>query len=179
MDSKTYYIYHIPGVKIGVSNQVKKRIRNQKYNMKNVEILEKHSDVYKVSYREKELQKQYGYRVDTSYYWETLEAQKHIPIEARVRGGKRAYEVNGNRQGLINKENGHMAKMVQKSAEKCSKPIMQYDRDGNFIREWDSAAIAARELRLDKSSIGRTCNPNNLQLTSGGFIFKYKTIIDC
>jgi hypothetical protein len=40
--------------------------------------------------------------------------------------------------------------MVQKSAEKCSKPIMQYDRDGNFIREWDSAAIAARELRLDK-----------------------------
>ena len=169
---KTYYIYHIKGIKIGVSTQLEIRIRNQKYNMNDVELLETHTDVYKVSYREKELQKKYGYKVDTSYYWETLEAQKHIPIEARVRGGKRAYEVNGNKQGLINKENGHMERMREKTIEKCSKPIKQYSRSGEFIKEWSSLSMAGRFLGLDKSSIMRVCKGK--QETSGGFVFKYK-----
>lgn len=167
-----YYIYHIKGIKIGVSTQLEIRIRNQKYNMNDVEVLEIHTDVYKVSYREKELQKEYGYKVDTSYYWETLEAQKHIPIEARVRGGKRAYEVNGNKQGLINKENGHMERMREKTIEKCSKAIKQYNRSGEFIKEWSSLSMAGRCLGLDKSSIMRVCKGK--QETSGGYIFKYK-----
>jgi hypothetical protein len=169
---KTYYIYHILGVKIGVSKNVKIRVRNQKYT--NYEILESYNDIYEVSYREKELQKQYGYKVDTSYYWETVEAQSKIPREARVKGGKHAAKINGNRQGLINAANGHMERMLKKTIQKCSKPIVQYDENGNFIREWPSSAMAARELGLDKSSICRTCNPNNPQLTSGGFVFKYK-----
>lgn len=169
---KTYYIYHIKGVKIGVSKNVKIRVRNQGYTLDDVEILEEHMDIYKVSDREKELQKEYGYKVDTSYYWETLIAQSKIPIEACVRGGKRAYEVNGNKQGLINKENGHMERMREKTIEKCSKAIKQYNRSGEFIKEWSSLSMAGRSLGLDKSSIMRVCKGK--QETSGGYIFKYK-----
>jgi hypothetical protein len=170
-EAATYYIYHIPGVKIGCTKQLKKRIRNQRYT--EYEILETHTDIYIASDRERELQKEYGYKMDTSYYWETLIAQKHISNEARVRGGKQASKVNGNRQGLINAKNGHMEQMVKRTIEVCSIPIIQCDKDGNFIRKWDSASMAARELGLHKSSICRVCNPNNPQLTSGGYTFQY------
>ena len=54
-----YYIYHIPGVKIGVTQNIKNRVvRIQKCS--NYEILEEHTCVYEVSKREIELQKQYG-----------------------------------------------------------------------------------------------------------------------
>jgi len=66
-----YYIYHIPGTKIGVSHQVEKRIAKQGFT--NYEILEEYSDIYEVSYREKELQKEYGYPVDKAYYYESIE----------------------------------------------------------------------------------------------------------
>ena len=50
-----YYIYHIEGEKIGVSTNPKKRVRAQGYT--DYEILEEHTDVYEVSDREIELQK--------------------------------------------------------------------------------------------------------------------------
>jgi len=57
-----YYIYHIKGVKIGCSTQVNKRVKAQGYT--EFEILEEHIDIYEVSKREIELQKQYGYESD-------------------------------------------------------------------------------------------------------------------
>ena len=66
-----YYIYHIPNVKIGVSQNPKNRVENQGYI--NFQILEEHTDVVIASKREKELQRQYGYRVDRPDYSSTLE----------------------------------------------------------------------------------------------------------
>lgn len=61
-----YTIYHIPGIKIGCSKRVEKRIKEQGYN--NFEILEVHTDIKIASQREHQLQKQYGYRIDKGYY---------------------------------------------------------------------------------------------------------------
>lgn len=61
-----YYIYHIKGVKIGVSTEPEIRVKRQGYS--EFEILECHTDIYEVSKREIELQKQYGYPVDTIPY---------------------------------------------------------------------------------------------------------------
>ena len=68
----TYYIYHIPGVKIGCTDKPKKRIQyRQRYT--EWEILEEHTDIYEASNREQELQKEYGYVVDTIPYWKSIE----------------------------------------------------------------------------------------------------------
>lgn len=64
---KTYYIYHIPGIKIGCTTEPNKRVNDQGYS--NFEILEQHTDIYIASTREQELQKEYGYRVDTVPYY--------------------------------------------------------------------------------------------------------------
>lgn len=66
-----YYIYHIPGIKIGVSSELEKRIKAQGYE--SFEILEQHEDIDIVSKREKELQRQYGYRVDGPDYSSSIE----------------------------------------------------------------------------------------------------------
>ena len=65
----TYCIYHIPGVKIGVTNNVKYRVEQQQgYYEDEYEIIEMSEDINYISKRELELQKQYGYNVDEELY---------------------------------------------------------------------------------------------------------------
>jgi len=65
----TYCIYHIPGKKIGVTNNLKERVtRQQGYTEDEYEILDMSDDISYISHREIELQKQFGYRVDHKLY---------------------------------------------------------------------------------------------------------------
>jgi len=67
----TYAIYHIPGVKIGVTNNIKYRVEEQQgYEPGEYEILEMSEDIDYVSKRELYLQERYGYRVDRQLYKE-------------------------------------------------------------------------------------------------------------
>lgn len=49
--------------------------------------------------------------------------------------------------------------------------IIQYDINGNSLKEWNSICLAAKELNLFKSGIIRCCK--GIQKQCGGFIFKY------
>ena len=65
----TYYIYHIPGKKIGVTNDLYNRVECQQgYEVGEYEVLESSDDIDYISKREIELQKSYGYRVDLKPY---------------------------------------------------------------------------------------------------------------
>ncbi len=65
-----YYIYHIPERnKIGVAVDVTRRMIEHKWKGF-YEILETHTCEFKVSDREIELQRQYGYTVDKKKYWQ-------------------------------------------------------------------------------------------------------------
>jgi len=65
----TYCIYHIPGVKIGVTNNVYNRVEKQQgYRDNEYEIIEMSDDINYISQREQELQKKYGYPVDEELY---------------------------------------------------------------------------------------------------------------
>ena len=66
---KEYTIYHIPGKKIGVTNDLYSRVEQQQgYDVGEYEILESSNDIDYISKREIELQKEYGYRVDLKPY---------------------------------------------------------------------------------------------------------------
>tara|TARA_R100001594_G_scaffold29272_1_gene54713 strand:+ start:461 stop:1294 length:834 start_codon:yes stop_codon:yes gene_type:complete len=65
----TYCIYHIPGKKIGVTNNLEDRVtRQQGYTEDEYEILDMSDDICYISHREIELQKEYGYKVDRKLY---------------------------------------------------------------------------------------------------------------
>jgi NTP pyrophosphatase (non-canonical NTP hydrolase) len=65
----TYYIYHIPGKKIGVTRDLNKRVTKQQgYEPHEYEILEETEDIDEASYIERMLQEEFGYRVDEIPY---------------------------------------------------------------------------------------------------------------
>lgn len=55
----------------------------------------------------------------------------------------------------------------------CSKPILQFTRGGEFIREWSSASECARELGLSSVSGIRKCVLGERK-TAFGYVFKRK-----
>ena len=64
-----YYLYHIPGKKIGVTRNLNNRVTlMQGYKEGEYEVLEQSEDIDFISDREIELQKSYGYKVDMKPY---------------------------------------------------------------------------------------------------------------
>ncbi len=88
MGTIKYYIYHIPGIKIGVSKDPKNRVKRQGYT--NYEILEEHIDIDLVSTREIELQIEYGYGRDNGLLYSKTHniKRKGFTKEQRIKGLK-------------------------------------------------------------------------------------------
>jgi len=64
-----YYLYHIPGKKIGVTRNLNKRVtQTQGYKPNEYEVLDQSDDIDYISKKELELQTSYGYKVDIKPY---------------------------------------------------------------------------------------------------------------
>jgi len=64
-----YYIYHIPGKKIGVTCNLNRRVTiTQGYSPDEYEVLDQSDDIDYISEKEIELQKSYGYKIDRKLY---------------------------------------------------------------------------------------------------------------
>lgn len=58
--------------------------------------------------------------------------------------------------------------------EQRSVPVLQYDKDGNFIKEWKSFASVRRELNISSSNVVQ-CAKGKTK-SAGGFVWKYKNV---
>ena len=76
-------------------------------------------------------------------------------------------------------------KLSKESKEKISKklkgrditwgkPVLQYDKKGNFIKEWDSMKEAERETGAKNIFEVTSGYKNQLYKSSGGYVWKYK-----
>jgi NTP pyrophosphatase (non-canonical NTP hydrolase) len=64
-----YYLYHIPGKKIGVTRDLNTRVTLiQGYKPSEYEVLDQSDDIDYISDKEIELQKSYGYKIDRKKY---------------------------------------------------------------------------------------------------------------
>ncbi len=76
----TYYIYHIPGKKIGVTCDLNNRVTVQQgYDSTEYDVLESSEDIDYISSKEIELQREYGYKVDMVPY-KNLKPKKNMNI---------------------------------------------------------------------------------------------------
>ena len=81
MTDKMYYLYHIPGVKIGVTTDLKKRVEHQQgYYPNEYEIIMSTKDIDLVSKWEIRFQKQLGYKVDRKLYKDLYKPVNQIRI---------------------------------------------------------------------------------------------------
>jgi hypothetical protein len=125
-----YYIYHIPNIKIGCSTVPSIRVNEQGYT--EFEILEEHADIYEVSKREKELQKEYGLPIDNiPYYQSVLNRKKGTTKESLSKGGS-----------APRKHHGQKTIRVQAT-----------DINGKFIGIYESITAAGKALNLHKGNI--------------------------
>ena len=80
-----YYIYHIPGKKIGVTRNLFIRVTKQQgYQPNEYEVLEQSTDINYISDREIELQKSYGYKVDRQTYKNLINLNKKDKMKVNV-----------------------------------------------------------------------------------------------
>ena len=78
-----YYLYHIPGKKIGVTRNLNTRVTLiQGYKENEYEVLLTSDDIDYVSAMELELQKSYGYKVDRQSYKNLINKQNKMNINA-------------------------------------------------------------------------------------------------
>ena len=72
-----------------------------------------------------------------------------------------------------NNYGNHNQKVFEKTTNgKLSKPVLQYTKDGIFVKEWKSTHDVERNLGYDQSHISRCCL-GKLKSTYG-FVWKYK-----
>ena len=66
----------------------------------------------------------------------------------------------------------HIGKhLSEEHKNKLSKPILQYSKDGEFIKEWIGANEVERVLGIAQSSITKCCQGK--RKSAGGFVWKY------
>ena len=92
-----------------------------------------------------------------------------------------------------NKESGHWERLAEEkkgvprdeetkkklyeTSKHSWRAILQFDKKGNFIKEWENLAIIERETGMAKSNIGNCCRGTNgvRNVNSAyGFVWKYK-----
>ena len=80
----TYYLYHIPGKKVGVTTNLEERVHKQQgYYPGEYEIIETSDDIEFISIGERIMQKCYGYKVDDVLYSE-LEFNKNKNLNMNI-----------------------------------------------------------------------------------------------
>ncbi len=62
--------------------------------------------------------------------------------------------------------------VVEKRMKKVRKPILQYDLEGNFIREWDSAKTAEKEMNYNSDYISLVAR--NKKKNYKNYLWKFK-----
>ena len=78
-----YYLYHIPGKKIGVTSNLNTRVTLiQGYKADEYEVLDSSDDIDYISDKEIELQKSYGYKVDRQKYNNLIKKSNKMKINA-------------------------------------------------------------------------------------------------
>ena len=158
-----FTIYHIPGVKVGCTNRSPEiRVKEQGYFQ--FEILEVLGDLSTASERELYWQIKLGYKKDNIQYLTTLKMQPLGTIASNKPEAKL--------KKITSIKNSKKFKLARREPRR-GKVILQFDKFGCFIAEWNKIKDAAKAYNCSGEVISTCCRGR--QKTAAGFIWKYKT----
>jgi hypothetical protein len=69
--------------------------------------------------------------------------------------------------------NNRYGTSIKRAAKSRSKEIMQFSKDGKFIRLWNSAKEASEKLGINHSNIIQCCKKKSHYHSAGGYAWKY------
>jgi group I intron endonuclease len=132
-----------------MSDKTKKLLREINLGDKNPMFGKKHSDEIKVKISEKLTGKKLS-----------LETKEKIK--------------NANLGKKLSDETKQKLREINLGKKYETKPIIQIDINGFFVKEWEGISICAKELNLNISGISKVLT--GISKTTKGYIFKYKNI---
>lgn len=151
-----FFIYHKKGKKIGCTNNLKRRVEFEQ-KILDYEILEVHTDIFLASKREKELQREYGYRVDGApYYVQYFRSKKRTREGILAAAKKQAIAKKGKRQKHL------------------EHPVEQFTKEGKFVKRYPSIGRAAKALNCDPTNIW-ACLTKDYRKSAMGYKWQYAT----
>lgn len=78
------------------------------------------------------------------------------------------------RDGFTEEHKKHISESKRGVKHHFAKKVYQYTKEGQFIREWEYMSLAAKELGINKSNIGETCNGH--RPSAGGYFWSYERV---
>lgn len=84
--------------------------------------------------------------------------------------------VVSNLEWCDNKYNLNYGTAQERKAQKHNKPILQFDLEGNFIKEYESITQVSKETKIPISSISANCHEQRNK--TNGYVFKFKFLGD-
>ena len=91
-----------------------------------------------------------------------------MTIPSKSAGGIAIFRNKGSKMQLERSKNTRVLKNCR-----C-KPIIQYDLEGNFIKEWRCALDIEKELGYNASAIGKCCKHLKRYKSHHSFKWEYK-----
>lgn len=157
-----YQLYHIKGIKWGCSKNLVKRLKQQGYSLVDVCEIVEESNIDIASELEKE------WNIRDGYSWNDSQDYRRVKKMASI-GGKAtsANPINVNNFKKVASKNAVANSL--KSRYKLQKVVLQYDLDGNFIKEWPGVRYVKTHTNICCSKCVR-----GLKKTAGGYIWKFK-----
>lgn len=78
---------------------------------------------------------------------------------------------NAEQREKMYKDTEWRRKTAEATRKACCKPVNQYTLDGEYVKTWESAADASRELVVNRQKISACCNGKRKK--TGGYIWRY------
>lgn len=129
------------------------------------------------------MNRKFGYNVEEGGHYGRHRAPETIEKMRRANLGKKLSEETRKKMSENSKRHADQAReSIRKNSYtwgkrggECpfAKPVIQYDLDGNFIKEWDCIQDASQTLHIKDANISRVCKGK--RKTCGGFKWAYKS----
>lgn len=164
-----YYIYEIPGVKIGCTQDMQRRQKEQKDKGKMI-LLETHTNKAEASRRERELQLEKGYPYDGNSYAKQLRLVEiaRDPDIIKRRTHNHDYKAI-HEKGAPKRRKYYDSFRKYNNSKK--KKVDKFSLEGKYVDTYNSIAEAGKLNNIPKYNISACLNKR--QHTAGGYRWEY------